>query len=614
MSRGKPRLKNQTARGILERCKNMSNTEGAIIIEDDTENADVVQIDSPSTSNLGKKSASTTKLNNLPICVIYIDDDEEEEGPGKFFGDPANNQFAETSNIPSLFEDSDNDDCVMFVENGNVHCDHSVPKRNRYGLFLNPESSTSESTNLKSSFNEWDEFEGSFSDCEIMEDHSGNIREQWEKAAFKKESAPCTSDQATASSTTVYPEVPIQEPILQNADVGNCFENLQSYHFDEIFAEFYPRSPNYEQIPSVNIHFTDENIYFSLGDSVNIPVTPFSGPIPYQDPDNQMKDDEPNQNEYPKTAHLKDDGLSINKDAQDYVEDSFLNYQNKGKSLLSDKEEPSAKRRKTSCDSPTWHRKQVSKANFIFRERMEPKIDDFSYNTQSKDEIVAEQEVSSPLCSRQYEEPSIHAEVSTDCGKVDDNVNNKVELIETRDVGRTSYNESDTSHCYENFIGERERHKKTDQYKRVVEEEWASRQQQLQIQAEEAQKMRRRRKAERIRLLDMEKRQKQRLEEIRDLHKKDEETTQLKERILTEVRRDLERVEKNCTDMASVLRALGIHVKGGHVPMAHEIHAAYKQALLRFHPDRAPRNDIRKQVEAGEKFKLISRLKEKLLF
>ncbi len=43
------------------------------------------------------------------------------------------------------------------------------------------------------------------------------------------------------------------------------------------------------------------------------------------------------------------------------------------------------------------------------------------------------------------------------------------------------------------------------------------------------------------------------------------------------------------------------------------MHAAYKRALLKFHPDRASKTDIRQQVEAEEKFKLISRMKEKLL-
>lgn len=42
-----------------------------------------------------------------------------------------------------------------------------------------------------------------------------------------------------------------------------------------------------------------------------------------------------------------------------------------------------------------------------------------------------------------------------------------------------------------------------------------------------------------------------------------------------------------------------------------QVRAAYKKALLTFHPDRASRDDIRQQVEAEEKFKLISRMKEK---
>ena len=47
--------------------------------------------------------------------------------------------------------------------------------------------------------------------------------------------------------------------------------------------------------------------------------------------------------------------------------------------------------------------------------------------------------------------------------------------------------------------------------------------------------------------------------------------------------------------------------------MPYQVHAAYKRALLRFHPDQASKTDIRQQVEAEEKFKLISRMKEKFL-
>lgn len=41
---------------------------------------------------------------------------------------------------------------------------------------------------------------------------------------------------------------------------------------------------------------------------------------------------------------------------------------------------------------------------------------------------------------------------------------------------------------------------------------------------------------------------------------------------------------------------------------------AFKRALLCFHPDRASQSDIRQQVEAEEKFKLINRMKEKFSF
>ncbi|KVI06250.1 DnaJ domain-containing protein [Cynara cardunculus var. scolymus] len=154
------------------------------------------------------------------------------------------------------------------------------------------------------------------------------------------------------------------------------------------------------------------------------------------------------------------------------------------------------------------------------------------------------------------------------------------------------------------IIDQREKLKETDEYKRALEEEWSARQIALKIQAEEAQQLRRlqkRKKAETLRLLDMERRQKQRVEEIRESQKKDEENMNLKEVYRTEVRHELNKLEKTCLDMASLLRGLGIQVR-----------AAYKRALLSFHPDRAAGSDMRQQVEAEEKFKLISRMKEKL--
>ncbi|CAN8236030.1 unnamed protein product [Cochlearia groenlandica] len=159
----------------------------------------------------------------------------------------------------------------------------------------------------------------------------------------------------------------------------------------------------------------------------------------------------------------------------------------------------------------------------------------------------------------------------------------------------------------------REKLKETDEYKKAQEEEWESRQQQLQLQAEEAQRQRKRRKLANTRQLEMERRQKERVEEVRETQKKDEESMNMKEKIRTGITKSLKILELKCINMASLLRGLGIQVGGGTSPLPHEVHAAYRRAVLKFHPDRASRGDIKQQVEAEEKFKLIARMKDKFL-
>ncbi|KAL3636176.1 hypothetical protein CASFOL_020723 [Castilleja foliolosa] len=167
------------------------------------------------------------------------------------------------------------------------------------------------------------------------------------------------------------------------------------------------------------------------------------------------------------------------------------------------------------------------------------------------------------------------------------------------------------------IISVREKQKETDEYKRRMEEELASRNQALQIQAEEARNQKRllkRKKAESLRLSDMERRQKERIEEVRNIQKKDEDNKNMKERILAEVMTELRKLEVSCNNMASLLHLLGISVGSWPNPSPQEVQTAYKRALLTFHPDRASQSDIRQQVEAEEKFKLLIRLKEKYKF
>ncbi|XP_078178266.1 uncharacterized protein LOC144572536 [Carex rostrata] len=176
-----------------------------------------------------------------------------------------------------------------------------------------------------------------------------------------------------------------------------------------------------------------------------------------------------------------------------------------------------------------------------------------------------------------------------------------------------SDNLQDSTISVSDVVVDREKHKETAEYRHAEEAEWESRKRLLQTQAEEARRARKKRKAESLRQLEMEKRQKQRLEEIRQSQKKVEEMVNLKEKIRAEVRKELEVMERRYGTMASILRALGVTVEGGPCPLSHQVNAAYKQAIRRFHPDRFSTSDIHEQVKAEETFKFVSRLKEKRL-
>ncbi|KAK9266760.1 hypothetical protein L1049_012648 [Liquidambar formosana] len=249
------------------------------------------------------------------------------------------------------------------------------------------------------------------------------------------------------------------------------------------------------------------------------------------------------------------------------------------------------------CNNPLWGKSEVNNEKSVCQEKEK------SYSGELS------------KCNTQHNEIQIKQGRSCLVG-VKESVIESMSDSQPQDERNSPFHarDGDATHAVQSdIINEREKLKETEEYKRAVEEEWASRQRQLQIQAEEAQRLRKRKKAESMRLLDMERRQKQRVEEMRHTQKKDEENMNLKEQFRVEIRKELNKLETICSDMASLLRGLGIPVGGGLYPLSRDVHAAYKQALLRFHPDRASGANIRQQVEAEEKFKLISRMKEKLL-
>ncbi|VVB09568.1 unnamed protein product [Arabis nemorensis] len=81
--------------------------------------------------------------------------------------------------------------------------------------------------------------------------------------------------------------------------------------------------------------------------------------------------------------------------------------------------------------------------------------------------------------------------------------------------------------------------KETDEYKKAQEGEWESRQQQK--------RERKRRKLANTRKLEMERRQKERVEEVRETQKEDEEIMNMKEQIRAEITKLLQLKSYNIT-------------------------------------------------------------------
>lgn len=167
----------------------------------------------------------------------------------------------------------------------------------------------------------------------------------------------------------------------------------------------------------------------------------------------------------------------------------------------------------------------------------------------------------------------------------------------------------------ENLVLVRETAKDTKELRLAEEEEWGRCQKELQRQAEAARLERKKRRVDATRTSEMEIRQRQRLEEIRQNQQEEERNHGYKEQVRGQIRSELEIVAASSLDMVTLLRNLGVEVDGGVYPSIQQVNAAYKRALLRFHPDRVAalaKTDPLHQVEAEETFKLISKMKTTL--
>ncbi|XP_077211247.1 uncharacterized protein LOC143846638 [Tasmannia lanceolata] len=635
MYRGKSQPSTPAGRKNLERFKDKGKFDNVVVIDvDKGKSHDVVIIDVPESSRQRYRSSRASRTNKrCPFRGIIIIDDEDignNDGPRSGeYGDldsdaTPSKKFCPTSGQSHVSHESDGENYQIFNQKRKFpiklsKCMQKYPGKRPFG-------------------NSFGSSESDSSDCELMEGSSGKIREHWEKAALRKKLLDDihsnrfgVEDRASASGLNTGPRNSSEETPPKIFDIGN---NAGATHWC-----------TYEQsVQSSSSNAGSEKDSFS----------PCKGCNPVADSDLTVDqngheragfvDKEEQVVEKPSFCKIHSyDEVQFKQNCAGFrdrekivpVEPSLCNTQSRndldvdhnGPGFL-DKEE-SYCGKPSSSNGHSWDEAQVSHERAYWAKEgpfpVEPSL--CNAQLQNGGQVNCE----STNCHDEKITVSIepyscnsksHDETQGNSGKVTLEGREELGIGESSSCGPQPQDEtpgksagttSGLPGIQNDLIGEREKHKKTDEFRRASEEEWASRQKQLQIQAEEVQRLRKKKKAETLRLLDMERRQKKRLEEIWESQKKDEETINLKEQLRVEIRKELDKLELIYRDMASLLRALGIHVGGGLYPMSREVNAAYKQALLKFHPDRASKSDIRQQVIAEETFKLISHLKEKLL-
>ncbi|KAG8098187.1 hypothetical protein GUJ93_ZPchr0013g36295 [Zizania palustris] len=429
-----------------------------------------------------------------------------------------------------------------------------VSLRNRYGLDYVSDSYESDTSDG------WNSDGDDSSDCEILDDTSGMARKQWEKAASRKNMPQglwkCKNGMASTSTSSdessAQPDENEENPFRAGCNIS---EGIWK-NFSDVLDKGVSNSTSGEKFGAntsvPNAHGCPEDNVSNRNEAEDCNGTsrfdPDAGCI--DEVTHSQNGDAPGKNrEGNQTPHL-DETLK----PEECTGYSFV----------------SANRVFAACSSADWN--DASHISVSIPEKIDEKIQDDT--------------------SLQKDEPPTNA-------------HNK-STTKNKEMSAAPDNGCLNAPIFKNgLIGEREKHKESDEYKRAEEEEWASRQHELLIQSEEAQRLRKRKKAEALRLLDMEKRQKQRLEEVRESQRKSEEDIQLKEKYRGVVRSELENIERGCIGLGSMLFALGIKVENG------KVKEAYKQALLKFHPDRVSRSDMYEQVKAEETFKFIARMKEK---
>ncbi|KAF3517998.1 hypothetical protein DY000_02063404 [Brassica cretica] len=582
-----------------KRCSANGIKNEFIVVDDD----EVIILDFPESSKKGK-APETSRARDEPVLqsVISIDDDDEDEDTENVHKDGSSSSRMHTS-VEVDDGDGDDDDCQFVQEKCAsfrfTKCNQATMPSSgtRFGLDSESESDFSESD---------------CSDCEILEGSQGDVREQWEKAFLEKmkkagkaglseEAGPSNFRPGCESGTEQHDQTASffsaknfdgckgtystffgteksgktgrsEEAGLSDLHCGNKTEQ-----HDQATSFFTARNPDGRKETSSTFFGTDNR---------NPKTSLFAEPSSLS-PGIQV--------EYERSKSPTSDSTSSKE-------------QRKQNSVKEAEKQPDTE--PVQCETSVCSKENQKKKGS--EENQKRKAAENLYTK----EVVQEEDASksSPPHTSDGDGETPPVLGVSNGARCEGGIGESRETIIDPIPSTSEPVQSLQGTAPEiDVMLNREMLKETDEYKKAQEEEWESRQRQLQLQAEEAQRQRKRRKLANTRQLEMERRQKERVEEVRETQKKEEESMNMKEKVRAEITKTLKVLELGCFNMAALLRGLGIPVKGGISPPPQEVHAAYKRAVLKFHPDRASGGDIKQQVEAEETFKLIARMKDKFL-
>lgn len=491
MSRGQLQPRNQPVRQVLGRCKTRDTIE---IIDVDKLNTDVVIIDVEETSCQG---GSGTVRSTCP-SVISIEDEDEgaDDSSRNVHADATSNVFfPATSNSP-MSEGSKSDDFHMTSRKRMRKYDDVGPSGNCFGLGVSSED-WSEYDNAEYDSDESSSSDSDSSDCEIIED-SSVIREQWERAASMKKKSDRryfgSDDQASASGSTADAGMYSGEETHSEIDIENVIKKVYSSYTKEVPASSCPNNLSSEKEnlssnmtataelgdPSWKRHVSTTdvdvdgitNIGHKGHEHASETCTPRAEPT-YENlsnnlnmqHDQKIKDDDASSHDkdkhVPAPTTVCADGL--------HGESSFL-----GKS-------GPCTVQSSSCKSQSWDGEQLTPVEDRPSFSMHPQSDSITSETAGflEKEKLSFNEPSSFSLNRSDNLLNVDGETTPEVPPVCNTIggsgtSGKSVPSDTRP--------QDIPQEHSDLICERERHKESDEYRRAVEEEWAARQRQLQIQ------------------------------------------------------------------------------------------------------------------------------------